>query len=403
MINTHWGGVVENNHFGTHEFLDLCQQLGAEPYICGNVGSGTVREMMEWVEYMTSDADSPMANLRRRNGREEPWKVRYFGVGNESWGCGGNMRPEYYADLYRRYNTFVKNYSGNRIFRIAGGANSADYNWTEVLMDRAGRRMDGLSLHYYTIATGDWGRKGSATQFDEKLWHATLRRTLTMDQLITRHGQIMDRHDPRKRVGLIVDEWGTWYDVEPGTNPGFLYQQNTLRDALVAGLNFHIFRRHADRVVMANIAQTVNVLQAMILTDKSRMLRTPTYHVFEMFKHHQGGEFLPVGLLTPDYVLEDQRLPMVSASATRDQSGVVHLSLVNTHPRQSASVTGRVDGPSLSSVTGQVLTADSINAHNTFDVPDAVCPAAFDGARLSGESLEVTLPPKSVVVLRLQP
>ncbi len=227
LINTHWGGVVENNHFGTHEFMDLCEQIGAEPYICGNVGSGTVQEMMNWVEYMTSDADSPMANLRRANGREEPWKVTYFGVGNESWGCGGNMRPEYYADLYRRYNTFVKNYSGNNIYRIACGANGEDYDWTDVLMSRAGRKMNGLSLHYYTIPTGNWGNKGSATEFDEAVYHSTLKRTLHMDELVTKHSEIMDKHDPNKNVGMVIDEWGIWTDVEPGTNPGFLYQQNT--------------------------------------------------------------------------------------------------------------------------------------------------------------------------------
>ena len=222
LINTHWGGVVENNHFGTHEFMDLCEQIGAEPYICGNVGSGTVQEMMNWVEYLTSDADSPMANLRRANGREEPWKLTFFGVGNESWGCGGSMRPEYYADLYRRYNTFVKNYSGNNIYRIACGANDEDYQWTEVLMSRAGRKMNGLSLHYYTIPTGNWGSKGSATEFDEALYHSTLKRTLHMDELVTKHSEIMDEHDPGKRVGMVIDEWGIWTDVEPGTNPRFL-------------------------------------------------------------------------------------------------------------------------------------------------------------------------------------
>jgi len=399
MINTHWGGVVESNQFGTHEFLDLCEQLGTEPYVCGNVGSGSVREMMEWVEYMTSDANSPMANLRRRNGREEPWKVRYFGVGNESWGCGGNMRPEYYADLYRRYNTFVKNYSGNNIFRIACGANSADYNWTEVLMREAGRRMNGLSLHYYTIATGNWGRKGSATQFDEDLWHATLRRTLTMDELITRHSEIMDRFDPRKRVELIVDEWGTWYDVEPGTNPGFLYQQNTLRDALVAALNFHIFHKHADRVGMANIAQTVNVLQAMILTDTEKMLKTPTYHTFEMYKVHQDALSLPVELTTVDYVYDGERMPAVSVSATRSEGGTIHVSLVNTHAHASMPVSCRLEGVSPSGVTGRVLTADTMNAHNTFAAPETVKPAPYAGAQLDGDTLELTLPPKSVVVL----
>jgi alpha-N-arabinofuranosidase len=401
MINTHWGGVSENNHFGTHEFLDLCEQLGTEPYVCGNVGSGTPQEMMEWVEYMTSDADSPMANLRRLNGREKPWRVRYFGVGNESWGCGGNMRPEYYADQFRRYNTFVKNYGENRIYRIACGANGGDFNWTEVLMQQVGTRMNGLSLHYYTIATGNWGRKGSATRFDEELWHATLRRTLEMDSLITKHSEIMNKHDARKRVGLVVDEWGTWYDVEPGTNPGFLYQQNTLRDALVAALNFHIFHKHADRVVMANIAQTINVLQAMVLTEKEKMLRTPTYWVFEMFKGHQGGTNLPVELQTPDYELAGNKLPAVSASATR-ASATVSLSLANTHPLFGAVVDCKLAGLSPAAVTGRILTANAMTAHNTIAEPDAVKPVPFTGAKLAGESLRVELPPKSVVILELK-
>ncbi len=382
MINTHWGGVVENNHFGTHEFLDLCELLETDPYVCGNVGSGSVQEMMEWVEYMTSDADSPLANLRRQNGRDEPWRVPYFGVGNESWGCGGSMRPEYYADLYRRYSTFVKNYPGNRIFRIACGANSADYNWTEVMMDRVGRRMNGLSLHYYTVTTGNWNDKGSATEFDESQWHSTLRRTLVMDELITKHSAIMDRFDARKRIGLVVDEWGTWHNVEPGTNPGFLYQQNTLRDALVAGLNFHIFHQHADRVVMANIAQTVNVLQAMVLTDQERMVRTPTYHVFEMFKVHQGGTYLPIDLQAPDYVNGDQRMPGLSASATKAASGVVYLSLVNPHPQQSLQITCGFSNAAAAPqrVSGRLLTASKINACNTFDQPDVVAPTPLTGA-----------------------
>ena len=243
--------------------------------------------MMQWVEYMTSDADSPLANLRRQNGREKPWKLKYFGVGNESWGCGGTMTPEFYSDQFRRYNTFVKDYPGNpakKIYRIACGASDANYTWTDVLMNRAGKQMNGLSLHYYTLPTGNWQDKGSATEFDEARWHATLRRTLEMDNLIAKHSEIMDKYDPQKRVGLVVDEWGTWYDVEPGENPGFLYQQNTLRDAIVAAFNFHIFQRHADRVAMANIAQMINVLQAVILTDKEKMLLTPTYYVFEMFK-----------------------------------------------------------------------------------------------------------------------
>lgn len=404
MINTHWGGVVENNHFGTHEFMDLIEMLGAEAYISGNLGSGSVQEMMEWVEYLTSGADSPLANLRRQNGRDKPWRVRYFGVGNESWGCGGNMRPEYYADEFRRYNTFIKNYDrAHPIYRVACGANGGNVTWTEVLMAMAGRQMNGLSLHYYTLPTGNWSAKGSATQFGEDQWFSTLSRTLQMDDIITRHAAIMDKTDPKKRVGLVVDEWGTWYDVEPGTEPGFLYQQNTLRDAIAAALNFHIFHRHADRVVMANIAQTVNVLQAMILTDKARLLRTPTYWVFEMFKVHQGETFLPVELQSPDYMFGDQKIPAVSASATRAASGgAVHVSLANTHPRDAVTLTVELEGIQPSTVTGRILTAAAMNAHNTFDEPDRVSPTTFSGARLSGHTLEIRLPAKSVVVLELR-
>lgn len=402
MINTHWGGVVENNHFGTHEFLDLCEQLGTEPYVCGNVGSGPVQEMMEWVEYMTSDADSPMANLRRQNGRHQPWAVRYFGVGNESWGCGGNMRPEYYADQYRRYSTFVKNYGTNRIFRIACGANVADYNWTEVLMRDVGRRMDGLSLHYYTITTGNWDRKGSATQFEEAEWHDTLRQSLTMDELITRHSAIMDRYDPQKRIGMIVDEWGAWHDVEPGTNPGFLHQQNTLRDALVAALHFHIFHAHADRVRMANIAQTINVLQAMILTDKEKMILTPTYHVFEMYQVHQDATLLPATVAGAHYHSGTRSIPQVSASASRAQDGKVHLSVANLHASQAAPVRCQFQGWAPQQASGRVLTGDAINAHNTFDQPDRVRPIALAGVTVANGSLDVTLPPRSVAVIELE-
>jgi alpha-N-arabinofuranosidase len=416
MINTHWGGVVEDNSFGTHEFMDLVEQLGTDAYITGNVGSGTPQEMMEWVEYLTSDAISPMADLRRQNGREKPWRVPYFGIANEPWGCGGNMRPEYYADEYRKYNTFVKNYDRSKpIYRIAAGANSQDYKWTEVLMNVAGRRMDGLSLHYYTLPTGNWATKGSATGFGEDLWFSTLKRTLHMDELITKHAEIMDKAEAEmkagptnrrgadKKVGLVVDEWGTWYDPEPGSKPGFLYQQNTLRDALVAALNFHVFHRHAGRVVMANIAQTVNVLQAMILTDKEKMLRTPTYWVFEMFKVHQGGTFLPVELQSPDYAFGQEKIPMVSASATRSaKDSAVSLSLANTSPAQAVTLTVKLAGLAPKSVTGRVLTASATNAHNTFAAPDAVQPAAFSGAAVKGDTLEVKLPAKSVVVLALK-
>ncbi len=403
MINTHWGGVVEDNAFGTHEFMDLVDLLGCDAYICGNVGSGTVQEMMEWVEYLTSDADSPMTKLRRANGRAEPWRIRYFGVGNESWGCGGSMTPEYYADNFRRFNTFIKNYDSHRpIERIACGAAGDDYHWTEVLMQRAADRMTGLSLHFYTLPGGDWGKpKGAATGFDEAAWFATLRGTLFMEELVVRHSAIMDKYDPKRRIGLIVDEWGTWYDPEPGSHPGFLYQQNSLRDAVVAALNLHIFQQHAERVRMANIAQTVNVLQAMVLTDRERMLLTPTYHVFEMFKVHQGAVLVPLRLTSPDYQLGNQKIPAVSASASRDAAGRIHLSLVNTNPHAPVRVAATLTGPHAARVSGRLLTGATMDAHNTFDAPDTVHPVGFTGAELQGDQLTVALPPMSVVMLEL--
>src|SRR5699024_304327 len=308
MVNTHWGGVVENNHFGTHEFMMLCEMLDTDPYICGNVGSGTVQEMSEWVEYMTFDGESPMANLRKENGREKPWKLKYFGVGNENWGCGGHMRPEFYADLYRQYQTYVRNYGDNQIYKIACGASDEDYHWTEVLMENAHWLMDGLSIHYYTIPKV-WENKGAATGFPENEWFTTVRKALHMDTIIEKHQTIMDKYDTDQRVGMIIDEWSTWYDPEPGRNPGFLYQQNTIRDAIVAGLHFNIFHKHAGRVQMANIAQTINVLQAMILTEGEKMLLTPTYHVFDMFKVHQDAKLLDIHVESQDYEFSGESIP----------------------------------------------------------------------------------------------
>jgi alpha-N-arabinofuranosidase len=409
MINTHWGGVTENNAFGTHEFMDFCGQIGAAPYICGNVGSGTVQEMMEWVEYMTSDADSPMANLRRQNGREQPWKLPYFAVGNESWGCGGNMTPEYYADNFSRYNTFVKNYPGNNSYRVASGGLESDYHWTEVLMKQnadglkhGGQAMNGYSLHYYTLPTGNWSHKGSATEFNEAEWFNTFRRALVMDELVTKHSAIMDKYDPQKKVGLIVDEWGAWYDVEPGSNPGFLYQQNTLRDALVAGVTLNIFNHHADRVKMANIAQMINVLQAMILTDNEKMTVTPSYWVFEMDTVHHDATLLPSELQSVDYAFDGKTIPAVSASASRDQTGKIHVTLCNLNPNQSVEVPCELQGARARIIFGRILTAPEMNAHNTFDQPDAVKPAEFNAFKVTDNGFVTTLPAKSVVVLEVE-
>jgi alpha-N-arabinofuranosidase len=400
-VNTHWGGVMENNHFGTHEFFRLCELTGAKPYICGNLGSGTVREMQQWIEYITFDGESAMSNLRKANGREEPWKLPYFGIGNENWGCGGNMRPEYYADEYRRYATYIRNFGGNKVYRIACGPNTADYHWTEVLMRTAGNMMEGLSLHYYTVPGSDWNNKGRATEFDENEWFVTLKKTLRMEELITRHSAIMDRYDPDKKVGLIVDEWGTWYDVERGTNPGFLYQQNTLRDALVAGLNLNIFNNHCDRVKMANIAQTVNVLQAVILTEGEKMVLTPTYHVFNMYKVHQDADLLPVSMESNEYRFGEESIPQISVSASIGPDGKIHLSLCNLSHEKSADIDCSLTGRKVSSVSGTILTAPVMNAHNTFENPDNIKPATFTGATIKGDGLQVSMPPMSVVVLTI--
>jgi len=399
--NASWGGV-DTNAFGTHEFLDLCEMLGADAYINGNVGSGTPQEMMDWIEYMTSDADSELANLRRSNGREKPWKIPYFAVGNETWGCGGNMRPEYYADVYRRYATFIKNHSGNRIQKLAAGGYDNNYNWTEVLMAQAAKQMDGLSLHYYTLPTGKWEKKGSATQFDEKEWHSTLLRALRIDEYIQKHSAIMDKYDPEKRVGLMVDEWGTWYDSEPGRDMGALYQQNSLRDAIVAGISLNIFNQHADRVRMANIAQMVNVLQAMILTDKDKVVLTPTYHVFRMYRVHQGATLIPIELKSPEYKLGDAAVPALNVSSSRDAEGRLHLSVVNLNATRTAEITTTFSGGTFKNVTGEVLTAGAVNAINTFDQPNAVRPQPFSAAKLQGSQLTLSIPAKSVVVLELK-
>ena len=398
MVNTNWGIVTENNHFGTGEFMDLCEQLGCEPYICGNVGSGTVQEMQQWVEYLTFGGESPMADLRRQNGRDEPWKVKYWGIGNENWGCGGNMRPEYYADLYRRYQTYIRNLLDNEIYKIACGSYSDNYTWTEVLMREAGPLMSGLSYHYYC---GSGKKSRSATVFDEGDWFELLSKALLMEKYVEKHSAIMDKYDPDKRVGLIVDEWGTWHEVEPGTNPRFLYQQNTLRDALVAGITLNIFNKHCDRVKMANIAQAVNVLQAMILTKDEKMILTPSYHVFEMYKVHHDAVLLPIDLQCSDYQYEGRQIPMLNASASRDKSGRIHISICNLNPENCAELVCEFTGTKIKGVTGRVLTAKAMNAHNTFDEPEAIVPAVFNDVRIKGDVIEFRLPAKSVVVLEI--
>ena len=400
LVNNNWGGTVEDNSFGTHEFLNLCELLGAEPYISANVGSGTVEEMAKWVEYMTADSGT-MAEMRAANGRKEPWKVKYLGVGNESWGCGGNMKPEYYSDVYRRYALYARNYSGNRLFKIACGASETDYNWTRTLMQRARNHMRGLSLHYYTVR-GWSGSKGSATQFTEEEYWNTLTRAVTIDEVLRNHIAVMDAYDPDGKVALILDEWGTWFDVEPGTNPGHLFQQSTMRDAMVAAMSLNIFNGYTRRLKMANIAQMVNVLQAMALTDGPRMLLTPTYHVFRMYNVHQGATYIPTDYKVQDKVSSTGGLcPTLSVSSSRDESGAIHVSLANPLLDKAQTVTLTFDSLKPGSVSGEILTAAAIDTYNEFGKAPAVAPAAFQGAKISGKTVKLTLPAASVVVLEI--
>lgn len=408
MVNNNWGGTVEDNSFGTHEFLNLCELLGCEPYVSMNVGSGTVQETAQWVEYMTAE-DGPMAKLRKSNGREKPWHVKYIGVGNESWGCGGNMRPEYYADLYRRYQTYCRSYSGNRLFKIASGSGEYDLHWTETMMKQAGGQMNGLSLHYYTVA-GWTGSKGSATDFTNEDYYWTMGKCLDIENCVLEHMKIMDQYDPKKRVALMVDEWGTWWDEEPGTISGHLYQQNTMRDALVAALSLNVFHKYTDRIKMANIAQIANVLQSMILTREDKMVLTPSYYVFKMYNVHQDATYLPLELQCEKKQVrahmgcdgEERTLPLLSATASRAGDGAVHISLANVDLESTDEVTVDLAGLNFKNVTGEILASKNIADKNTFEQPDALKPVSFKGAKLSKGKLTVKMPPMSIVVLELK-
>lgn len=390
MINTHWGGVVEDNSFGTHEFLELCEQLGCDAYVNGNVGSGSVREMSEWVEYMTFDGISPMAELRKANGREKPWNVKFFGVGNENWGCGGHMTADHYSDEYKRYQTYVRNYDkSNPIYKIACGANAFDYNWTEVLMKNARRYMSGLSLHYYTLF-----RNLNATEITPADYNDIINTAYKIEELVRINCGIMDRYDPEKRVGLIVDEWGTWYKVEPGTNPGFLYQQNTVCDAIVAGLSLNVFNKHCDRVKMANIAQLANVLQSMILTDGEEMILTPTYHVFKMFSDHQSNTLL--GSYITNNKAENGVAPRLIESASMDENGRIISTVVNTSNTDTVQIKCQIADHSVKNITAEILTGE-INAHNTFENKNQVHTNNFNDFEIVSDGFVATLPACSVV------
>tara|TARA_R110002051_G_scaffold314934_1_gene392575 strand:- start:11637 stop:13193 length:1557 start_codon:yes stop_codon:yes gene_type:complete len=402
MVNRWWGGVIEDNSFGTHDFLNLCEVLDAEPYLAANVGSSTVQEFTEYVEYVLHKGGSPMADYRQQNGREKPWDVKIWGVGNEMWGCGGNMTPEYYANIYRQYATFMTDWNNSDgIYRVASGASEDDYHWTEVLMrDIPKSLIEGVALHSYSVI--DWDDKGPSVDFTEDHYFKTMKKALRMDELITKHVAIMDKYDPEKKIDLIVDEWGGWYNVEEGTNPGFLYQQNTMRDAMIAGTTLNIFNNHSDRVKMANLAQTVNVLQAVILTDEEKMLLTPTYHVMKMYNVHHDSKLLPVSFDSPMYTYGDDELAALSVSASQDQKGKVHISLTNIDPSNDLQVNIPISDLDVKKFTAQILASKNLQDHNEFDEPNKITPEEFKDFKVKKGTLEITIPAFSVIVFEGQ-
>ncbi len=399
IVNTWWGGVTEDNSFGTHNFLNLCEELGAEPYLSGNVGSGGVQELADWVQYTNFKGKSPMSDLRRENGKDKPWGVKYWGIGNEAWGCGGNMRPEYYADIYKKYVTFMSDADmEGGIYKIASGASNDDYNWTEVLMKNIPKNMlQGVALHHYSVI--DWDAKGPDVNYNEDTYFKTMKESWLMEELIVKHTAIMDKYDEDKKVDLIVDEWGGWYEVSEGTNPGFLYQQNTMRDAMIAGMNLNIFNNHADRVKMANLAQAVNVLQAVILTDKEKMILTPTYHVMNMYKVHQDATLIPLSFNSPMYSYNEESLPALTVSASKDANDKVHISFTNIDTKNGTPVAIDLNKLELKNMTGSLLSSKNLQDHNSFENPNKIEPKNFKDFKFKKGMLEVTVPPFSVLVL----
>ena len=407
-INSNWGGSTEPNSFGTDEFMDFVGQIGAEAYVSVNLGSGTVEEAGDWLAYMTADPTTTAGKERVANGHVAPYKVKYLGLGNESWGCGGSMTPEHYVDVMKPFARFVRNYNpaqtgAEAMQRIAVGPTDNDASYTEAVM-KAWKghdwawNIEGLSFHSYT--TGGWPPSYPSTGFDEAAYAKLVKATLAMDGMIAKHSAIMDKYDPEKKVPLVIDEWGVWLAPLPGTDPGFLVQQNSMRDAIIAALNINIFARHADRVRMTNIAQMINVLQAMILTDKEKMVLTPTYHVYNMYVPFQDATSLPVSFDAGTYRNGEASLPRIDAIGARGADGKFWLALVNLDPNQAAQISVRVAGVSPKSASGSILTAPSVNSVNSFAAPQAVAPKPLN-IKATGKSLMIALPAKSVTVLEI--
>jgi alpha-N-arabinofuranosidase len=414
-VNTAWGDEPESNHFGTHEFMDFIEQIGAQAFISVNVASGTPGEAQAWMQYLTGPASSGPGQERARNGRTEPWKVPFIGIGNETWGCGGNMTADFYSDVYRQFASVLKPYGT----LIASDANSDDYAWTETFLKRAlyrhgpdtatqlayiskQRQIDMISVHFYTFSGNDWGKKSPAVGFTEQDWARSMERTWKTDEMLARHSQILDRHDPKGEVGIAFSEWGAWWATDKN-RPSNLFQANTLRDAVIAGLTLNIFHNHAARVRMANIAQMANVLQSLILTDKDRLLLTPTYHVFDLYQDHQGATLLPTEVAAPDYALQGVRVPSLSVSASRAANGALTVSVVNLDPLRASNIEIATVGREIRAATGRVITAASMDARPEFGKADPLRPAQLGRLSVRRNVTSLVAPAKSVIVLTLGP
>jgi alpha-L-arabinofuranosidase len=411
-LNPNWGGVTESNAFGTSEFMDFLGQIGAEAYISVNVGSGTPREAAEWLEYLTTAQPTTLAKERAANGNPSPYKIGFLGIGNESWDCGGNMTPEYYLSQLKIYSRFVRNFNPEQqdkqqMLKIAvgpGGGESRWTDWTEAVMKAYQSHtwswdINGLSLHFYTV--GKWPPSYASVGFGATEYAQILKLTLEMDDLIAKHSAIMDKYDPQKKIALAVDEWGAWYAPLPGSNPGFLVQQNSMRDAVLAALNLNIFARHADRVRMANIAQMINVLQSMIITDKEKMVLTPTYYIFKMYAPFQDSSFVPVAFDAGTYIQGDIKLPRLDAIAAKDNAGKLWLALTNVDPNQPAEIEVNLTGLNVRSASGETLTAPKVDSVNSFEAPTIVVPRTVS-AKVQGGKLSLRLEPKSVTVISVE-
>ena len=414
-LNRHWGMTAESGAFGTHEFVRFCRTIGAEPYFAANVGSGTPGELRDWVEYCNFAGSSSLADERRRNGAGEPFGVRFWGIGNENWGCGGNLGPEHYAEEFCRFRGYASDYSGTRVQGIACGQNNADWEWTRRFFEHVhhshGNRLrlvQGYAAHYYC------GTAGTATEYTDAQWLELLARAFAVEGVVTGCRELMDEHDPERKIPLLLDEWGAWHPVEAGKPERGLYQQNTMRDACVAALTLDLFHAHADKLLMANIAQLINVLQALLLVEEDRCVRTPTYHVFDLYRPHKGASAVrletfaePVtdGGSSADWCRGRYlhrgpfALRAVQGSASMREDALC-VTAVNTHPTEPVDLDVELHGARWGEVEAVTLGTGDIRGYNTFDDPERVRLGEATTIQASDGRVRSMMPPGAILRLR---